>query len=113
MLERVPAWFVADSSPIVPHRFMETSRLEIFGDGVFAIAATLLVVRVSVNAPGGALGGALVHAWPQYAAYALSFRYGRPTRHQQAFARRDRGSSDGRRRDADRTLEPVHDARHH
>jgi len=48
---------------------METSRLEIFGDGVFAIAATLLVVRVSVNAPGGALGGALVHAWPQYAAY--------------------------------------------
>jgi uncharacterized membrane protein len=52
---------------------METSRLEIFADGVFAIAATLLVLRVSVEARGGALGSALLHAWPQYAAYALSF----------------------------------------
>ena len=52
---------------------METSRLEIFADGVFGIAATLLVVRISVDAPGGALGRALVHAWPQYAAYGVSF----------------------------------------
>ena len=52
---------------------MSKSRLEAFSDGVFAIAATLLIIRVSVNAPGKALGPALVHAWPQYAAYVLSF----------------------------------------
>src|SRR6516225_7110140 len=68
MLERVPAWFVADSSPIVPHRFMETSRLEIFADGVFAIAATLLVVRVSVNAPGAAT---LIALWSPYTTLAI------------------------------------------
>ena len=52
---------------------METTRLEIFADGVFAIAATLLIVHVSVDAPGRDLGRALVDAWPQYATYVLSF----------------------------------------
>jgi uncharacterized membrane protein len=52
---------------------VETSRLEIFADGVFAIAATLLIIGVSVDAPGGELGAALKHAWPQYAAYLVSF----------------------------------------
>ena len=52
---------------------MGKGRLEAFADGVFAIAATLLVLHVTVDAPGGRLGHALVHAWPQYAAYALSF----------------------------------------
>lgn len=52
---------------------METSRLEFFADGVLAIAATLLIVGVSVEAPGAELGPALKHAWPQYAAYAVSF----------------------------------------
>lgn len=52
---------------------MNKSRLESFADGVFAFAATLLVTRIVVQARGGRLGGALVHAWPQYAAYALSF----------------------------------------
>ena len=52
---------------------MSKSRLETFADGVFAIAATLLIIRVSADASGRALGGALTHAWPQYAAYALSF----------------------------------------
>ena len=52
---------------------METARLETFADGVFAIAATLLIIDVSVNAPGNELGAAVLHAWPQYAAYAVSF----------------------------------------
>jgi len=52
---------------------METARLETFADGVFAIAATLLIIDVSVDAEGGALGAALEHSWPQYAAYAVSF----------------------------------------
>jgi TMEM175 potassium channel family protein len=52
---------------------VETDRLETFADGVFAIAATLLIIDVSADAPGGELGGALAHAWPQYAAYAVAF----------------------------------------
>ena len=51
---------------------METSRLELFADAVFAIAATLLIIDVfSVDAPGGELAAALEHSWPQYAAYAV------------------------------------------
>lgn len=52
---------------------MGTSRLELFADGIFAIAATLLVIDVSVDARGGELGAALLHSWPQYAAYGISF----------------------------------------
>ena len=52
---------------------MSKARLETFADGVLAIAATLLIIDVSVDAEGGELGTALVHAWPQYAAYAVSF----------------------------------------
>ena len=52
---------------------MSTGRLETFADGVFAIAATLLIIDVSVDVPGPDLGHALVHDWPQYAAYAISF----------------------------------------
>jgi uncharacterized membrane protein len=52
---------------------VRTNRLEAFADGVFAIAATLLIIDVSVDARGAALGAALAHAWPQYAAYGISF----------------------------------------
>jgi uncharacterized membrane protein len=52
---------------------VDTARLEAFTDGVFAIAATLLIIDVSADAPGGALGDELAHAWPQYAAYAVAF----------------------------------------
>jgi uncharacterized membrane protein len=48
-----------------------TARLETFADGVFAIAATLLIL--DVRPEGEPLGDALLHAWPAYAAYAVSF----------------------------------------
>jgi uncharacterized membrane protein len=50
-----------------------TARIEAFADGVFAIAATLLIIDVTVHAPGGELGRAVLHAWPEYAAYIVSF----------------------------------------
>ena len=50
---------------------MATSRLETFRDGVFAIAATLLILDVRTT--GEPLGHELLHVWPSYAAYAISF----------------------------------------
>ena len=49
-----------------------TARFEAFSDGVFAIAATLLVLEFSA-APGSDLGTELLHLWPSYLAYATSF----------------------------------------
>ena len=53
---------------------MTLGRLETFADGVFAIAATLLIIDVGLPVDGsGSLGDELVEIWPQYAAYAISF----------------------------------------
>lgn len=49
-----------------------TGRLETFSDGVFAIAATLLVLEFSVSSTEN-LGHALLHIWPSYLAYITSF----------------------------------------
>ena len=50
-----------------------TTRLETFSDGVFAIAATLLVLEFTVK-PGEPLGHQLLHElWPSYLAYVTSF----------------------------------------
>ena len=49
-----------------------TARFETFSDGVFAIAATLLVLEFSVS-PFGDLGKHLLHLWPSYLAYVTSF----------------------------------------
>ena len=49
-----------------------TGRLETFSDGVFAIAATLLVLEFSVTS-GKGLGHDLLHIWPAYLAYVTSF----------------------------------------
>jgi uncharacterized membrane protein len=51
-----------------------TTRLETFSDGVFAIAATLLVLEFSVHEVAGPrLGHELLHLLPSYLAYATSF----------------------------------------
>lgn len=48
-------------------------RTEAFSDGVFAVAATLLVFSVQVPDVRTNLGQALLNLWPAYAAYAISF----------------------------------------
>jgi TMEM175 potassium channel family protein len=52
-----------------------TSRMEAFSDGVFAIAATLLVLEFSIDTGLRAdpLGDQLLHLWPSYLAYLTSF----------------------------------------
>ena len=57
---------------------MNTGRLETFADGVFAIAATLLILSVDGHfgscAPAGAtLKHQLECSWPSYVAYVVSF----------------------------------------
>jgi uncharacterized membrane protein len=49
-----------------------TGRMEAFSDGIFAIAATLLVLEFSVSS-GHRLDHELLHLWPAYLAYVTSF----------------------------------------
>ena len=51
---------------------MPKNRLEAFADGIFAFAATLLILNLAVIETKP-LGGELLRIWPSYAAYALSF----------------------------------------
>jgi len=53
---------------------MSKGRAEAFSDGIFAVAATLLIFNVQIDKSGpGGLLDALLAAWPKYAAYAASF----------------------------------------
>jgi uncharacterized membrane protein len=55
---------------------VDTRRLEAFSDGVFAIAATLLVLDLRLPGPGPAhhsVAYQLLRAWPEYFAYVVSF----------------------------------------
>src|SRR2546423_13666056 len=52
---------------------IETTRLEAFSDGVFAIAITLLIIEVHLAPGGGPLSRRLAEAWPDYLAYVVSF----------------------------------------
>ncbi|MFJ8312837.1 MULTISPECIES: TMEM175 family protein [unclassified Streptomyces] len=52
----------------------ESSRVEAFSDGVFAIAITLLILEIKVPPhAGNHLWRELGHMWPSYAAYVVSF----------------------------------------
>jgi uncharacterized membrane protein len=56
----------------------ETSRVEAFSDGVFAIALTLLILGIKVPdldnfASGDKLYRSLINLWPSYFAFILSF----------------------------------------
>jgi uncharacterized membrane protein len=50
-----------------------TGRLEAFSDGVFAIAATLLILEIGVDTSRGNLGKQLTDIWPAYLAYVTTF----------------------------------------
>ncbi|MFI5281677.1 MAG: TMEM175 family protein [Candidatus Dormibacterales bacterium] len=52
---------------------MSKARAEAFSDGVFAVAATLLVFSLVVPDVKSGLGTALLNDWPSYATYAISF----------------------------------------
>ena len=54
---------------------METGRLETFADGVFGIAATLLILNVRVDDAtlGCPFSCQILRAWPFYIAYVVSF----------------------------------------
>lgn len=52
---------------------MNRTRTEALSDGVFAVAATLLVFTVQVPDVKSNLGRALLDQWPAYAAYVISF----------------------------------------
>jgi uncharacterized membrane protein len=53
----------------------ETSRVEAFSDGVFAIAITLLILEIHIPESGGdqPLRVALPHLWPSFLAFLASF----------------------------------------
>ena len=53
-------------------RVLSKDRMEGFSDGVFGFAITLLVLDIAVKPPGTALQR-LLHAWPFYLAYIISF----------------------------------------
>jgi uncharacterized membrane protein len=51
-----------------------TERLEMFSDGVIAIAITLLVLEITVpQTKQGDLFDALINQWPSYVAFVISF----------------------------------------
>ena len=62
----------ADQDTPRRRRVLSKDRMEGFSDGVYAFAATLLVLDLAVHPPGTPLQQVL-HAWPGYLAYLVSF----------------------------------------
>jgi uncharacterized membrane protein len=59
----------------VPGPLVESTRVEAFSDGVFAIAITLLVLDLKAPVTRGAVLRDLLAQWPAYVAYLASFGY--------------------------------------
>lgn len=58
----------------IPDRIMTTDRTGAFSDGIFAIAATLLVLEIRAPDPATPeVWRALAAEWPAYLGYAISF----------------------------------------
>jgi uncharacterized membrane protein len=62
----------ADEDTPRRRRVLSKDRMEGFSDGVFGFAITLLVLDIAVRPPGTPLQQVL-HAWPAYLAYVISF----------------------------------------
>jgi len=62
----------ADEDTPRGRRVLSKDRMEGFSDGVYGFAATLLVLDLAVHPPGTPLQQVL-HAWPGYLAYLVSF----------------------------------------
>ena len=61
------------ADPDTPRRrVLSKDRMEGFSDGVFGFAITLLVLDIALRPPGTPLQQVL-HAWPAYLAYIISF----------------------------------------
>lgn len=62
--------------PAPTEQLKETTRVEAFSDGVFAIAITLLTLNLKVPGalpPGASLSATLLDQWPMFAAFLSSF----------------------------------------
>src|SRR3989441_1299536 len=59
----------------MPDAHAETTRVEAFSDGVFAIAITLLILEIKVprEVAPGRLAAELLRLWPSYLAFLASF----------------------------------------
>ena len=65
---------MSDDAAEQPQPRWETSRVEAFSDGVFAIAITLLVLEITIEPDQyDHLARALLDEWPSYLAYVTSF----------------------------------------
>ena len=62
----------ADEEAPRVRRSLGKGRMESFSDGVFAFAATLLVADIALG-PGSTALQKVLHAWPGYVAYIISF----------------------------------------
>jgi uncharacterized membrane protein len=60
-----------DADTQAGRKFRGTDRLKAYSDGVFSIAATLLVLDIAVHPPGTL--AQILQAWPDYLAYLVSF----------------------------------------